>query len=145
MTDNFDSCLAKQQSVIELFSSCTNAEDRYKKLIELGKDIPELEPVKRTSESLVQGCQSTMYLSSVLREGLIHFSAYSEALISAGLASILIRVYSAEEPVTVLKCPPDFLQKLGIQAALTPSRANGLYSMHLRMKQEALKLLTQSL
>ena len=69
------------------------------------------------------------------------FEAEADALISAGLAALLTQVYSGETPETILKCPPTYLDEIGISASLTPNRANGLYSIHLRMKQEALKLL----
>lgn len=85
-----------------------------------------------------------MYLHSFLRDGKVFFEGESDALISSGLAAILIRTYNGESPETILKCPPDFLEDLGISASLTPNRANGLYSIHLRMKQDALKWLMRS-
>lgn len=100
-----------------------------------------MDPKNKIPENLVKGCQSTMYLHAELVGNVIHFTADSDALISAGLAAILIQVYSGETPETVLTCPPEYLETLGISASLTPSRANGLYSIHLKMKQEALKLL----
>lgn len=80
-----------------------------------------------------------MYLRSVKKGDVIQFEAASDALISAGLAAILIMAFSGEAPETILKCPPSYLEELGISASLTPNRANGLYSIHLRMKQDALK------
>ena len=88
------------------------------------------------------GCQSTTYLVSHLNDDKMSFYVWSEALISAGLAALLASVYNGESPEAVLKCPPDFLTDLGISASLTPNRANGLYNLHLRMKQDALRFLT---
>lgn len=85
-----------------------------------------------------------MYLRSFYDNGIIVFEAASDALISAGLAALLIQVYSNETPEAILKCPPTFLESTGLSASLTPSRANGLYSIHLRMKQDALKFFTQN-
>jgi len=85
-----------------------------------------------------------MYLSAKLENGQIIFEADSDALISRGLAVILLLVYSGETAEAILKCPPTFLDELGIAGSLTPGRANGLFSLHLKMKQEALRLLLAS-
>lgn len=139
----FDSCLAKQNQVKALFSTCRNEEEKYRKIIELGRSLPPLSAACKTPENIVKGCQSTMYLHSYYRNDKVRFEAESDALISSGLAALLVMVYSDEEPEVILKCPPSYLEELGISASLTPSRANGLYSMHLRMKQDALKLLIE--
>lgn len=137
----FDSCLAKQKQIKELFLSCPTAEDKYEKIIELGRKQQPIGEKFKTTENLVQGCQSQMYLHSYLSGKKMIFEAESDALISAGLAALLTQVYSDEEPETILKCQPTYLEELGIPTSLSPSRANGLYSLHLRMKQEALKTL----
>jgi cysteine desulfuration protein SufE len=133
------SCFEKQKKVKELFAGCTTAEARYNKIIELGQHCKRLAPEDRVPENLVHGCQSQMYLRTDFDGKLIYFDAESDALISAGLAALLIMVYSGEPPEVVLKCPPTYLEEIGITSALSPNRANGLHSLHLRMKQEALK------
>lgn len=138
-----NTCIKKQDEMKALFAGCPNQDEKYKKIIELGKHLPKLKPENKIPENIVKGCQSIMYLQTSTKEGRVYFQADSEALISAGLAAILIHVYNGETPETILTCPPTFLDELGISASLTPSRANGLYSVHLRMKQEALKILTQ--
>jgi cysteine desulfuration protein SufE len=140
----FSSCLDKQSKIALLFTECPNKEAKYHKIIEIGRQQPVFDPKHRIPDNIVKGCQSTMYLHSYHEDGRIFFSAESEALISSGLAALLVTVYSGETAETILKCPPDYLEKLGIQASLTPSRANGLYSVHLRMKQDALKFLINS-
>jgi sulfur transfer protein SufE len=136
------SCREKQNEIKALFAACSTEDEKYKKIIEMGKKLPKLKADDKTSDNIVKGCQSTMYLRSFMREGLVYFEADSEALISAGLASILIHVYNGETPETILTCPPTFLDDLGLSASLSPSRSSGLYSVHLRMKQDALKFLT---
>ncbi|MBN9378300.1 MAG: SufE [Chlamydiales bacterium 38-26] len=131
----------KQKEIVNLFKACSSEDDKYKKIIEFGKKLPLLEEQYKVPENIVKGCQSIMYLRSFFQNDLVYFQASSEALISAGLAALLIYVYSGETPETILTTPPHFLDELGINANLTPSRANGLYSVHLRMKQEALKIL----
>ncbi len=137
------SCLEKQAAVKQLFAACISEESKYERIIALGKGNPPLNPEDKVPVNLVAGCQSMMYLHSFLENGVVHFAAESDALISSGLAAILIKVYSGEPPEVILKCPPTYLEELGIHASLTPNRSNGLYSIHLRMKQEALKFYMQ--
>lgn len=139
----YESCLQKQSEIKKLFESCPDEEAKYTKIIELGRSLPPFKENNKIPENLVSGCQSTMYLASTWSEGKIIFEAYSDALISAGLAYLLLKVYSDETPEAILKCPPTYLEDIGITASLTPNRANGLYSLHLKMKQSALKLLLE--
>lgn len=129
---------------MSLFAACQCEEDKYKKIIELGRQAPKLSQKHKIKENIVPGCQSTVYLYAYEKDGKIYFEAEADAMISAGLARILVEVYSGEDVEAILKCPPDYLKKLGIDASLTPSRANGLYSIHLQMQREALKLFMKS-
>lgn len=137
----YENCLEKQRAVKEMFLACPTEEAKYEKIIELGQKQQPLAKEYKTPENLVKGCQSQVYLHSFKKDDRIIFEAEADALISAGLATLLIQVYSGETAETILKCPPSYLDELGISSSLTPSRANGLYSIHLRMKQDALKLL----
>lgn len=139
----YDSCINKQNQIRSIFNAFPSEDLKYQKIIELGRELSPLPAEDKIPENIVKGCQSIMYLRSRLVNGAVLFNADSDALISAGLAAILIKVYSGETPETILKCPPDYLEDLGISASLTPNRANGLYSIHLRMKQDALKLYMQ--
>lgn len=139
----FDSCLEKQQQIKDIFLACASEDAKYEKIIELGQQQIPLSDIYKTNENLVKGCQSQMYLRSYWVGDKMMFDAESDALISAGLAVLLTKVYSGEPPEVVLKCPPTYLDELGIQASLSPNRANGLYSIHLRMKQDALKMLVE--
>lgn len=132
----------KAQEIKNLFHSCQTPEERYLKIIELGKGLKAMPAEEKIPERIVPGCQSIVYLSAKLENGKIYFNAASEALISAGLAALLLYMYSGQEPTFVIKNPPTFLSDLGIIASLSPARSNGLASMYLRMQQEALKQLT---
>lgn len=135
----------KNNKVIESdFAGCSLPEMIYQKIIEWGKKLPPFNPEWKNEENLVSGCQSLMYLHAETQEGKIYFYAASDALISAGLAALLIEAYNGETPETVLTSPPLFLDSIGIPASLTPGRANGLASLYLKMKQEALKFLIVS-
>jgi cysteine desulfuration protein SufE len=120
------------------FSSLGTTEQRYEKLISLGSTLPPFPDTDKTEFNRVSGCQSLIYLSATFKDGLIFFNATSEALISKGLAALLISVYSELPPEIILTHQPLFLSEMGILTSLTPSRSNGLMSLHFKMKQLAL-------
>ncbi len=136
------SFLKKQHQLMALFAH-QSPEAQYEELIRLGRAQPRLDAKFKHPANLVKGCQSLMYLHCHFEQGRLYFVGESDALISAGLAALLTKVYSGETAETVLKQQPDYLDSLSIKANLTPSRANGLYSIHLRMKQDALKFLVE--
>jgi len=144
-TFSFKSCLYKQDRIKKLFSSCSSSDEKYQKIIEIGRSLSPFPADLKLEENIVKGCQSLMYLSARTdAEGRMLFQAGSEALISSGLAALLIKAYHEEPPEVVLKCPPRFLQELGIYASLTIGRANGLASLFLKMKNESLKFLIKN-
>jgi cysteine desulfuration protein SufE len=116
-----------------------SADARYQELMKMGKDLPVFPKEKKTPAHIVQGCQSILYLHTKFENGKCFFEADADALISKGLAALLIAVYSGESPETILKYPPDFIGELGIGASLSPMRSNGLAQIYLRMKQEVIK------
>ena len=136
-----NTCLKKQSEIKAIFSDCHSPEAMYQLIMEWGKKLPPFDPKWKKEENLVSGCQSLMYLHATFEECKIYFSAKSEALISAGLAALLIEVYSGESPETILTCPPKFLDEIGIPLSLTPGRANGLANLHLKMKQKSMHYL----
>lgn len=136
-----ETCLEKQDRLAQEFASMPDAQARYDRLMEMGRALPSCDPKVRVPQNLVAGCQSEVFLSARLDQGKVYFSIHSEALISSGLAALLLAIYDGESIETILSCPPNCLTKMGILASLTPGRTNGLASMHLRMKQEALKLI----
>ena len=126
-----------------IFDECQNAEDKYNKIIELGKGLKNISEEFKSSDNRIQGCQSNTYLKTSYQNGTVCFEGTSDALISAGLMYILIYVYNNQTPEAILKTEPKFIHELGIYSSLTPSRSNGMASMLLRMRQEALKILTK--
>lgn len=136
-------CLSLQEKIaVAKKNFCSlSVEKIYQKLIEMGRKLPPFPDSYKTAERKVQGCQSSLYLYSFARDGKIFFQATADALISAGLAALLIEVYNGEAAETILKCPPDFLKELGIYASLSPNRSNGLAHLYLHMKREAFKSL----
>jgi len=133
----------KVEAITKLFNECRDQDEKYMKLMDLGRKLPGMTEEQKCPDNIVKGCQSTMYLDACLdEEGKVVFQASSDALISSGLAAVLISVYSGEKPEVILMKEPEYLKELGISASLSPNRANGLYSIHLRMKQDALRLLS---
>ena len=130
----------KVEEIRKIFSECTS-EEKYEKIIELGQELSALAPNYKVDENLVSGCQSKLYLRSYFKEGKIYFEAEADALISAGLASLLIRVYNGQCPEEILKHDASFLKELGLGSSLSMTRAGGLSHILLRMKQDALKSL----
>ena len=123
------------------FSPLKTPEQRYQKLILLGSELPPFAEADKIEFNKVPGCQSLMYLSATFKDGLVFFNATSDALISRGLAALLILVYSGLPPEIILTHHPLFLHELGIFSSLTPSRSNGLISLHLKMKQLSLQFI----
>lgn len=137
----FENCLNKQKRLKKIFNDCSTPEAKYQKIIELGKSLAPYPDSARSPENLVKGCQSLMYLHAERTSDVIIFLAESDALISRGLAALLLLIYNGEPPEVVLTCPPTLFEEIGIYAALSPSRSNGLASLFLSMKQRALSLL----
>lgn len=137
----FESCLQKQEAIKAIFNACPTHEARYQKIIELGRQLPAFNPSARIPGNLVSGCQSIMYLEVTLQGDKLFLNADSDALISKGLAALLIAVYSEETADTVAHCPPSFIKEIGLHNALSPARSNGLASLYHKMRQEALKYL----
>ncbi len=120
----------KQNEVIAEFSSLKDWEERYRHIIAIGKKLPELPENLKTSESLVKGCQSQVWLHAKLNpQGEIIFQGDSDALIVRGLVAILLKLYSGSTPQEILQFKPDFVKALGFESNLSPSRANGFFSM----------------
>ena len=132
-------CQQNQDQIVQLFDGMNDWEDRYKKLIEMGKELNSLPEELKTSEKLVKGCQSQVWLHAFLdAKGNMILQADSDALIVKGLVALLVRVYSGCDPEDILNTPPEFLKKLGLEAGLTPSRANGLHAMLQQIKNFAI-------
>jgi cysteine desulfuration protein SufE len=133
------SCLTKQEEVKKLFTSCKTAEERYELIISLGRKTPAMNPIEKNLKNLVEGCQSKLYLHGSFKEGVLEFSIDSDALISKGLAAVLLMLYDKESPEIIIKHPPTVLAELGIFSSLSPTRVNGLKSLYLKMQKIALQ------
>ena len=136
MNNNFQE---RVSALKEIFQSLEQPEERYTYLIELGRKAPPYPIEQQQPSNIVPGCQSILYLHTDYKDGKLFFVAHSEALISAGLAALLMAIYNGCSPETILLNPPVFLQEIGLLASLSPSRSNGFASIYHRMRQEAMK------
>jgi len=119
----------KKQQVIEDFSLYEEWLDKYEYLIELGKGLEAFPEEKKTEDRLIKGCQSRVWLDAQLRDGRLYFQADSDAIITRGIISLLIGVYSGETPEAIAADDFGFVAEIGLKDNLSPTRANGLVSM----------------
>ncbi|MBM3201522.1 MAG: SufE family protein [Chlamydiae bacterium] len=139
MEIDFAQCLKRQEDLKEFFPASLTSEEKYFKIISFGSRLSAFPPEEKKEENRITGCQSITFLIGQKEEGKIFFKAYSEALITKGVIALLIEVYQGQTPETILKCPPHFLQTLGIFASLSPTRAQGLKSFYEKMLKIAVK------
>jgi cysteine desulfuration protein SufE len=120
----------RQNQIIHEFQGLKDWEERYKKIIEMGKQLADMPPELKIEENQVKGCQSQVWLYARLSPtGEMLLQGDSDAMIVKGLVALLLRVYSGANPNEILQTPPEFLRALGFEGHLSPSRANGLHSM----------------
>ena len=119
----------KKQQVIEDFSLYEEWLDTSEYLIELGKALPPFPEEKKTEENLIKGCQSRVWLSHEKRDGRIWFEADSDAIITKGIISLLIGVYSGRTDQEIADDDFGFVEEIGLRENLSPTRAGGLVSM----------------
>ena len=126
-----------KQAVIDDFSMYDEWLDKYEYLIELGKNLEEYPEESKTEDKLIKGCQSRVWLDSKVEDGKIWFKADSDAIITKGIISLLISVYSGRDPKEIAEDDFGFISQIGLKENLSPTRANGLVSMIARIKELA--------
>lgn len=124
----------RAQSVVDEFSMFDDWMDKYAYLIELGKDLPIIDDKYKNETHLISGCQSRVWLHASFDEGKVIFTADSDAVITKGIISLLIRVLSNSQPTEIVTADLSFLDDIGLKAHLSPTRANGLVSMIKQMQ-----------
>ncbi len=115
-------------------------EGKYEHLIELGKSLTKIEEYLKIDERIIKGCQSKVWLHSEKKDGLIVFTADSDAIITKGMVALMIRVLSHQTPQDIVAANLEFINKIGLTEHLSPTRANGLVSMIKQMKLDAMAL-----
>lgn len=124
-----------QDRIIEEFSVFDEWLDRYNYLIELSGELPQIDPEHRTDQYVIKGCQSRVWVDATLDDdGKMHFTADSDAIITKGIISLLIRVLDGHTPEEVRDADLYFIDRIGLAQNLSPTRANGLLAMIRQMK-----------
>jgi cysteine desulfuration protein SufE len=127
-----------QNSIVDEFSVYDDWMDKYNFLIELGKELPVIDPHYKTKNFLIEGCQSKVWLHPEFDGNVITFTADSDAIITRGIVSLLIKVLSGRTPKEIMDSDLFFIDKIGLRQNLSPTRSNGLLSMVKQMKLYAM-------
>lgn len=118
-----------ENEIIEDFSMFDDWLDKYEYIIELGKSLDAYPEDLKTDDRLVKGCQSRVWVDFKVKDGRIWFRADSDAIITKGIISLLVKIYSGRTPAEILSSDFSVVEKIGLKENLSPTRANGLVSM----------------
>lgn len=127
-----------QSDIVEEFSVFEDWLDRYNYLIELGNDLPAIDPKYRTNEYLINGCQSKVWLHADLVDGRLQFNADSDAIIVKGIVALLVKLMNNRTPAEILDNELFFIDDIGLSQNLSPTRSNGLLAMVKKMRLYAM-------
>lgn len=132
-----------QDEVIAEFSDFTDWMDKYQLLIDLGNELEPLDEKYKNESNLINGCQSRVWIQADYHDGLVYFTAESDALIVKGLIALLLRVLSGHTPQEILDADLYFIEQIGLKDHLSPTRSNGLLAMVKQIRVYALAFKTQ--
>ncbi|MCF6298905.1 MAG: SufE family protein [Thiomicrorhabdus sp.] len=127
--------------LVKRFTHFKNPKDRYKYLIDMGKQLQNLDESFQTDENRIHGCQSQVWIHIEEKDGRLFMQARSDAAIVSGLIALLLRIYNGRTPEEVATTPLDFLGEIGLLQQLSPNRSTGLYHMIKRIQSEGQKRL----
>lgn len=127
-----------QDSLVDEFAMFDDWMDKYNLLIDIGKNLPVIEPRYKTKDYLIEGCQSKVWLYPDLQNDKIKFTADSDAIITRGIVALLIKVLSDRTPEEIISTDLYFIDRIGLKQNLSPTRSNGLLSMVRQMKLYAM-------
>ena len=133
----------QKQELIEEFEMFDDWMDRYNYIIEMGKELEGLSDEFKTKQYLISGCQSQVWLTAEYTNGVIKFKADSDAIITKGIAQLLLKVVDGRTPKEIVDEDFSFLDKIGLKEHLSPTRSNGLTSMIKQIKLFALVFKTK--
>lgn len=133
-----------EEEIITEFGYFEDWMDKYSYLIDMGKSLPVIDPKFKTESNLISGCQSRVWLHAIYEDGRLSFTADSDAVITKGIANLLIRVMNNQTVDDILNAEFSFVEKIGLKEHLSPTRSNGLMSMIKQMKLYALAYKTKN-
>jgi cysteine desulfuration protein SufE len=129
-----------QDELVDDFSLFGDWMEKYEYIIQLGKELPLIDPQYKKEENLIKGCQSKVWLHADYKDGNVFFTADSDAIITKGLVGMVVRVLSGHTPEEITQADLYFVDKVGLKEHLSVTRSNGLVSMIKQMKMYALAL-----
>lgn len=139
MENNIKTLKEAEDDVVDSFSMYDEWLDKYEYLIDLGKNLAPYPDSSKTDDRLIKGCQSRVWLDYQMKDGKLWFSADSDAIITKGIISLLVSIYSGRTPEEIASSDFSFIEKIGLKENLSPTRANGLASMIATIKAVALE------
>ncbi|MCX4336313.1 MAG: SufE family protein [Bacteroidales bacterium] len=126
-----------ENAIVEEFSMYEEWLDKYEYLIELGKSLTDYPESEKTEDNLIKGCQSRVWLDYKIEDGKVFLNADSDAIITKGIISLLVGLYSGRTPQEILSSDFSVVEKIGLKENLSPTRANGLVSMIAKIREIA--------
>ncbi len=124
----------KQQEIINEFDFLEDWEQKYEYIIDLGKELKGLPESKKTDENLIKGCQSKVWIDAEFHDGKLFFNADSDGILPRGIVALLVSIYNGHPTQEILDSDFKFIEEIGLQEFLSPSRANGLMAMTKQIK-----------
>ena len=124
----------KQQETVEEFNFMEDWEQKYEYIIDLGKELKGISADKKTDDNLIKGCQSKVWIDAEFKDGKLYFDADSDGILPKGIISLLVSIYSGHSTQEILDSDFKFIEEIGLQEFLSPSRANGLMAMTKQIK-----------
>ena len=132
-----------QEEIIEEFSMFDDWLDRYDYLISLSESLPVIAPEHKTEEYIIEGCQSRVWVDARLEDGKVYYSADSDAIIVKGILALLIRAFQGRTPQEIIDLDLYFIEAIGLQENLSPTRGNGVIATIKQMRLFALAFSTK--
>lgn len=127
-----------EQEIVDEFSVFDDWMDKYAYLIEIGSGLEGMDEAHKTDDNLIKGCQSRVWFHAEMKDDRLYFTADSDAIITKGIAGLLIRVFSGQKPADIAKADLQFIDRIGLTQHLSPTRSNGLLSMVKQIKLYAI-------
>lgn len=135
----------KQEAIISDFEFFEDWSQKYEHIIELGKDLPLIDEEYKTADYIIKGCQSQVWLHAEEKDGKVIFKADSDAIITKGLVALMVDVMSGHPAKEIMEADIYFIEKIGLQSHLSPTRSNGLLAMLKQMKNYGFAFYNKSL
>jgi cysteine desulfuration protein SufE len=138
MTSNPFGTTITAADIVDTLGFFDTWEERYKYIIDLGKELPDMAEAKKDDAHLVRGCQSQVWIDAAYRDGRLWFETDSDAFIVKGLLGVVLAAYNGKRPEEVLAFDIEqYFQQLDLLSHLSTTRGNGLKAMVQRIRTMA--------